>query len=454
MEPRLQETSFATVPQVAMATRDPQAESQRWSVSHRFFFRFLCGYFVLYSLPAANWTSFVYAIPGNTWFTRNYIAVWHTISLWFAGQFFHLSGSILNHSEHGTSDSPLDYIQNLIFILVAVAAALIWSVLDRKRSDYRELEKWLRVLVRYQLALALFAYGFVKVFPSQFRAPTLERLIEPYGDFSPMGVLWSFMGSSSAYTIFGGVAEVLGGLLLLFRRTTTLGALVSLGVLSNVVMMNFCYDVDVKMYSANLLLMAVYLISSELRRLIDIFLRNRTAPPADLSGIRFQRRWVRVAAVAFQIFFVGHVLIGRISGGWQAYKTRNHPPRPPIYGLYEVEEFTRNGQQVPPLITDGTRWRRLIAETPGSVTVKMMNDASNRYKADYEVAKRALTLSAGNNGEGKYVLSFTRPDPDHLVLDGKAANDYISMRLRKIDTSQFLLLRRGFHWTNYAPFDQ
>ena len=176
-------------------------------------------------------------------------------------------------------------------------------------------------------------------------------------------------------------------------------------------MMNFCYDVDVKLYSTNLLLMAVYLISRDLRWLIDVFLRNRAARPVDLSGIRFQRRWLRVAAVAFQILFVSHVLVGRISGGWQAYKTRNYPPRPPIYGLYEVEDFTRNGQQVPPLITDGTRWRRLIAETPGSVTIKMMNDASSRYKAEYEVAKSALTLSARKQRRREIHIELHSPRP-------------------------------------------
>ena len=40
--------------------------------------------------------------------------------------------------------------------------------------------------------------------------------------------------------------EVLGALLLLFRRTTALGAAVLAVVLVNVVMMNFCYDVPVK----------------------------------------------------------------------------------------------------------------------------------------------------------------------------------------------------------------
>ncbi len=57
-----------------------------------------------------------------------------------------------------------------------------------------------------------------------------------------MGVLWWMMGSSPAYTIFSGSIETLGGALLLFRRTATLGAIVSAGAMLNVWMLNMCYD--------------------------------------------------------------------------------------------------------------------------------------------------------------------------------------------------------------------
>ena len=72
-----------------------------------------------------------------------------------------------------------------------------------------------------------------------------------------MGVLWSFMGASVPYIIFSGACEVAGGLLVLFRRTTTFGALVNITVMANVVALNFFYGVPVKLYSANILLMAV-----------------------------------------------------------------------------------------------------------------------------------------------------------------------------------------------------
>ena len=68
-----------------------------------------------------------------------------------------------------------------------------------------------------------------------------------------MGLLLNFMGYSTAFNMFTGLAEAIAGFLLLFRKTVTFGSLMSMTVLSNIVAMNFCFDVPVKIYSANLL---------------------------------------------------------------------------------------------------------------------------------------------------------------------------------------------------------
>jgi len=67
-----------------------------------------------------------------------------------------------------------------------------------------------------------------------------------------MGLLWTFMAASKGYQIFTGAAEVLGGILLLWKRTTTLGALTVFGVMANVMALNFFYDVPVKLLSTHL----------------------------------------------------------------------------------------------------------------------------------------------------------------------------------------------------------
>lgn len=101
-----------------------------------------------------------------------------------------------------------------------------------------------------------------------------------------MRLLWTFMGFSRAYCIFAGAAECLGGALLFFRRTTLLGAVLLLGVLGNVVLLNFCYDVPVKLFSTFLLFLAAYLAWPDARRLADFFLLNKLIEPADPGAPR------------------------------------------------------------------------------------------------------------------------------------------------------------------------
>src|SRR5262249_55489589 len=155
-----------------------------------------------------------------------------------------------------SGDSTYKYVQVLCFLVIALAVTVAWTILDRKRLQYARLHEGLRIYVRFALSAAMIVYGADKVIPSQFPAPPLDRLLQPYGDASPMGLVWTFMGASRSYNIFAGAAEMIGGLLLIVRRTTLLGALLSLGALSNVAALNFCYDIPVKLYSSHLLAMA------------------------------------------------------------------------------------------------------------------------------------------------------------------------------------------------------
>ena len=254
---------------------------------------------------------------------------------------FHLSGAVAVYPPvNGSGDSTLDYIHVLCMAAIAAVATLVWSILDRNRTEYRRLHAWLRIWVRYSLAFTLFSYGFAKVFPLQFQPAGLNRLMEPFHDFSPMGVLWSFMGASAAYTIFAGASEVLGGALLLFRRTTALGALVSAAVMLNVVMLNFCYDVPVKLYSMNLLLMALFLATPELGRLANAFLWNRPARRVE-GGFSAVSQPMDIADRIHQCENAAdrvHAVHARPGWDRKAFGLSTPmPARSPLYGIWEVE---------------------------------------------------------------------------------------------------------------------
>jgi hypothetical protein len=111
-----------------------------------------------------------------------------------------------------------------------------------------------------------------KLVPLQFGSLRLAEMVQPIGEQSPMGLLWRFMAASPAYTMFTGFAEVLAASLLLFRRTAMLGAFLCAGVMANVVALNFCYDVPVKLFSSRLLLMSLFLLAPDVRRLCHFFI--------------------------------------------------------------------------------------------------------------------------------------------------------------------------------------
>jgi hypothetical protein len=73
--------------------------------------------------------------------------------------------------------------------------------LDRRRPHNRT-DRGLRLVVRYTPAFTRFAFGFVKVYPLQFPPAGFRRLSEPFGEFPPMDVLWSFMGAVQPCTTY------------------------------------------------------------------------------------------------------------------------------------------------------------------------------------------------------------------------------------------------------------
>ncbi len=416
----------------------------RWPLTQRIAFRFCCVYFVLYGLGPIGFVNF---IPG---LGPAYERAWRQLVPWVAIHIFNLSGPVTVYPpSNGSGDSTLDYVHHFCYLVISAVAAVVWSILDRERRDYRTVHAWLRIWIRYALAITLFSYGFAKIFPVQFQPPGLGRLLEPLHSFSPMGLLWTFMGFSPAYTIFAGACETAGGLLLLFRRTTTLGALVSAAVLLNVVVLNFCYDVPVKLYSFNLLLMAVFLLVPDLDRLANVFVFNRPAKPSTTDSVLFTARPVRIASIVAKTLFILLILSARIGGSYSFWKSIHGRANPPLYGVWQVEKLVRNGKEVAP--ADSTYWRRITFEFPASMLIEMTDDSRDSFTTQYSPAAGEVRLSLpGQNDSNEF--HYTGPE-DRVTLTGRLLSDDLVIEMRRIDGG-FLLTHRGFHWINERPFNR
>jgi uncharacterized membrane protein YphA (DoxX/SURF4 family) len=433
-----------------MLTGTVSREAHDWPALGRIGFRFLCAYLALFTFPGPIGYlpfSITRALSQGVIDARVALSYWTQI---------HVLGiaSPAPFAFTGSADTMERYATHLNFLLLATLATIVWTLLDRRRRNYAQVADWLRAWLRLNLATIIFGYGFAKVFPTQFGTPSLSAYAQPLGEFSPMGLLWVFMGSSTAYSAFAGALEVLGGVCLLFRRTATLGALILIGAMSNVAMLNFAYDVPVKLFSLHLILMAVVIAAPDMQRLVDVLVLNRATVPQPVRPL-LAARLPRAIAVASVALFVGYIVWSNVSGALSTVAARsNAKTASPLYGIYEVEDVRKSDPALPPLLPGPTRWRQVVFDAGGRVTIRTSSDIVSRYNSKTDPVARSITLTDRSTPAVKLALAFEQPGVDQVVLNGSVDGDAIVARLRRVDESKYLLLSRGFNWIQERPFNR
>jgi len=417
-----------------------------WPLAGRIAFRFSLLYWVLYILPSAGAASLLDLLPklGDT--LSGWVA-WPLAKLahWAGVHVFHLSGDAADWHPTGSGDTAMNYVVAACIFALAVVGTGIWSAIDERRGgrrEYRTAYAWLRLALRFTLAVTLLAYGFAKVFPGQFGlTPSLRDLNETYGDSTPMHVLWFFMGMSRPYTIFGGMAEVVPGVLLLFRRTSTVGLLGAATVMANVVAMNFCYDVPVKLYSAHLLLMSVFLLLPDLRPMWAFFVRRHEA---QLTGVwlpRWERKPLRVGAHVLQGMVVFACAWAFVGG---AYTQRALPDTPaPLRGVWAVDAL--EGWPA------GDRPRGFVLDNDRSATVLWENGPRKYFPVKYDVGRHEVRFT---KQEKDTLLRWDSADPHKAELRGTWMGAPVVVSMHRSNPDVYPLQARGFHWVQEYPINR
>jgi hypothetical protein len=401
----------------------------------RFAFRFAAAYLVLYFFPAPL-SELEVAQP----LVEPYERLWRPLVLWAGRRVFHLDLAALPNQS---SDSHYAWVQVACCLVLAAVAAAVWTLLELRRPEVGGRE-WLRGYLRVTLAVEMIQYGAVKVIQAQFQPLTPEGLLQPVGDMSPMGLLWAFMGASRVYNLFTGAVEMAGGLLLIPRRTALLGALVSVGALGNVVMLNIGYDVSVKLYAFHLFLAAAFLVAPDLRRLADLFLWNRPVEPRAIRPL-FARRWLHRGTLAARAAFFAGIVALSLHEAYGTSRLRGAEPKPPLYGIWEVDRFSLDGVERLPLWTDPLRWRRAVVGF--EVLYLHLGDDSRRfYRLARDPAGGMLRLTSAGREKRTEVLSYRQAAPGLLSLAGRWDGHAVRAELRRGRDPASFPVNRGFHW--------
>ena len=164
-----------------------------WHPATRILFRILFCYFALYALYGFSilLALVTYQQGKPPFFVLE--AGLHGIVPWVGR---HLLGIRQPIDFDTQGDSLFAWVEHFCFVATALISALIWSVLDRRRMDYRRLHAWLSLFLRLTLAAIMFMYGFDKVFPLQFHSIARVDLVQPLGDLNHYNLMWRFMAAS------------------------------------------------------------------------------------------------------------------------------------------------------------------------------------------------------------------------------------------------------------------
>ena len=242
----------------AAATVEAKAPVRGWALPTRIAFRFFSVYFGIYVLSTFILRGLI--APNAEIPSLGELGPLRMMVEWAAARVFAVTEPLVV-SGSGSGDKMFDWAQVFCFLVIAAVVTVVWSFAARKRESHVRFHTWFRLFLRFALGSALISYGMVKAIPLQMPYPSLMRLVEPFGHFSPMGVLWSSIGVSRPYEIFTGCAELTAGILLIIPSTVTLGALVSLACATQVFILNMAYDVPVKLSSFHLILMSLFLLA-------------------------------------------------------------------------------------------------------------------------------------------------------------------------------------------------
>ena len=265
---------------------------------------------------------------------------------------------------------------------------------------------------RYAVAFIIITYGFAKLNGAQFTVLDSE-LDKPLGEVSGFWLTWYYFGYSKFYGNFIALAQVAGGLMLMFRRSTLLGSCLLFPIVTNIILVDIFYGVEPGALLTALVIEALLLIILAAHRgeLLELFWtrQNSLFPPAPSA------RGVTAGKYAVRALLL---VVPAVLTYWVAHNNNRRPT--PLDGAWDVVEASRGAAAVAgevPSVIFFERNRAFLC------VFKQTDGSYNWHHFEVDPGPRSISIWRGwlakeaKIFEGHYELSGS-----NLRLSGKAAD--------------------------------
>lgn len=206
---------------------------------------------------------------------KRYLSILALFFLWALGIYFFVQiifmylGYMLQ-----IQNKVLTFLQEHKIILALVISLFVTAICIYKRWGNNKQLFTIAALLRFFLGFSLLTYGLTKIYQTQFITLPFAAWQSPLEKLPGTRLAWAFLGRTPWFQILLGFLEFVPAMLLLFRRTAVLGAILLLPMTLNVFVINHALDLwsGTKALSAQFLAANVLILLFEWKKIRDIFL--------------------------------------------------------------------------------------------------------------------------------------------------------------------------------------
>ena len=340
------------------------------------------------------------------------------------------------------SDFVSMYVLVMLLFILAVVAALIVARLNKWKQYRRKILGLCYTICCYYLILQLLKYGFGKIFKDQFYLPEPNTLYTPLGQLDKDILYWSSMGTSRLYNLFSGSVEVLAAILLLFKRTRMAGLLLATASLSQIVAINFSFDISVKLFSLFLLFLSLYLLNPFYNRLYHFFFTRSSIQAMEWEASSLNKH--PFLSVFFKCLITGLIFFEALYPYFRKSNFNDDvAKRPYLHGAYEVKQMIV-GQDT--LSANNFQIKRFFIHRDSYLIFQNQADKMQDYKLSYNIDKYEYTLTDYQLKIVTVALKYNPTDSVLVVKYFKNDRQY-EVTGKALDWKKLPLMNSGFHWT-------
>ncbi len=409
-----------------------------WTGAEKWLFRWVFGFVVLFMLTLPFPHPLIPDLPGL------FAPVFERLAAFTGHNIFGISRPFVSRL---ISDSTGLYLHVFNLLVISIIIAFIWGRADRKTLSYHRLLYWFRVIAAYYLAYFMLVYGFNKVFKWQFYLPEPNTLYTTVGESYRDILYWSTMGTSHSYNVFLGGAELVAALLLFFKRSRLAGALFAAALMLNILMINLSFNINVKLFSSFLLVLCMVLIVPELRRLARFFFQRREQTGRMPWEPVYARKQTKRVYLVVKTILLCWLLASTL---FVYVKTGNYnddlDPRPPFHGAWEVTNFIKNNDTLPPLLTDQTRWKRVFIHRKGYLIIQGMNDGMQDFKLITDTIQKRW-LAEDEAGKQHLDIRYEIVSDSLMKLFTIIGGDSIQADIQLMDWRKLPVMKKEFEFS-------